>query len=132
MIIVSLHWDRWCCWQSPLQTSIICLYQPLESLIWAAPSRFLYLLCFFHLFVFLFLYFNLFSYVVKLENHILQLWRFGERPIYLPPLDISITHNYDEGSFWRVHVMFVRCSMNERITLKCGTVDWYKSGDNSK
>ena len=54
MIIVLLGWDGWCCWQPPLKTSMICLYQPLESLIWAAPSHFLYLLCFFHLFLILF------------------------------------------------------------------------------
>lgn len=130
MIIVSLGWDGWCCWQSPLKTSTVCLYQPLESLLWAVPSHFLYLLCFFHLF----LYFNFVSYFIKQENPVLQLWKFWERHMYLP-VDISVIHthsNYDAGSLWALHLMFVRCSVHELTTLKCETVGGCKSGDNSE
>ena len=122
MIIVSLQWDGWCCRQSLIKTSIICLCQAFKSLIWVVPGHFLYL--FFVCFIFSYIFIS-FPIFIKLENHISQLWRFGEKHVCLL-LDISFIHrsrNCGEGSFWRLCLTFVRCSVDELIILNSGELD---------
>lgn len=100
------------CWQSPLKTSTVCLYQPLESLLWAAPSH----ISLYSAFYMYSLYFSFVSYFIKQESPVLQLWLGKGTCVYLWTFQ-SYTHPVIMMQAVSEHCIWclIRCSVHESL-----------------